>query len=112
MRPSRRRSAYGVGEEPRMPGKSDIILECLDVSVGYAERPILHHVNIQIGQREIVALLGASGCGKSTLLRTLCGLLPPLTGDVRLFGQSLYELDDDERRALVQRVGFAFQNDA
>jgi phospholipid/cholesterol/gamma-HCH transport system ATP-binding protein len=98
--------------EPMMPGRSDIILECLDVSVGYAERAILQHVNIQIGQREIVALLGASGCGKSTLLRTLCGLLPPLAGDVRLFGQSLYELGDDERRALVQRVGFAFQNDA
>lgn len=86
-------------------------MECVDVAVGY-DKPILEHVNIEVGEAEIVALLGASGCGKSTLLRTLCGLLPPLAGEVRLFGHSVYDLDEDERAALVRRVGFAFQNDA
>lgn len=87
------------------------ILECLDVSVGY-ERPVLEHVDLQIFDREIVALLGASGSGKSTLLRTLCGLLPPLSGEIRLFGESLYDIDESARVALVRRLGFAFQNDA
>lgn len=90
---------------------SDVILECVDLAVGY-DKPVLHDVNIQIGRSEIVALLGASGCGKSTLLRTLCGLLPPVRGEVRLFGQSLYEMDEDVRGPLLCRVGFAFQNDA
>jgi phospholipid/cholesterol/gamma-HCH transport system ATP-binding protein len=90
---------------------SGVLLECLDVAVGY-EEPVLHDVNIQIGHGEIVALLGASGSGKSTLLRSLCGLLPPLTGEIRLFGRSLYELDEDGRAALMRRVGFAFQHDA
>jgi phospholipid/cholesterol/gamma-HCH transport system ATP-binding protein len=94
-----------------MAGAGDIILECVDIAVGY-DKPILEDVNIQIGPGEIVALLGASGCGKSTLLRTLCGLLPPLSGEIRLFGQSLYELDEDARADLVRRLGFAFQNDA
>ena len=89
----------------------DIMLECVDVTVGYDE-PILEHVNIQVRQHEIVALLGASGSGKSTLLRSLCGLLPPIAGTVRLFGESLYDLDELGRAELVQRLGFAFQNDA
>jgi phospholipid/cholesterol/gamma-HCH transport system ATP-binding protein len=90
---------------------SDVILECRDVAVGY-EEPVLQDVNIQIGRAEIVALLGASGSGKSTLLRSLCGLLPPLAGDIRLFDRSLYELDEDGRAGLMRRVGFAFQHDA
>jgi phospholipid/cholesterol/gamma-HCH transport system ATP-binding protein len=89
----------------------DVILECVDIAVGYG-KPILENVNIQIGSGEIVALLGASGCGKSTLLRTLCGLLPPLSGEIRLFGESLYDLHEEARANLVRRLGFAFQNDA
>lgn len=94
-----------------MAGARDIILECLDVTVGY-DKPVLEHIDIQIGTAEIVALLGPSGCGKSTLLRTLCGLLPPLSGEVRLFGEPLYAIEEERRAELVQRVGFAFQNDA
>ncbi len=90
---------------------SEPILQCVNVAVGY-DQPILHDVNIEIGRGEIVALLGASGCGKSTLLRTLCGLLPPLEGEVLLFGESLYDLRDERRNDLLRRVGFAFQADA
>jgi phospholipid/cholesterol/gamma-HCH transport system ATP-binding protein len=89
----------------------DVILECVDITVGY-DAPILEHVSIQVVHGEIVALLGPSGSGKSTLLRTLCGLLPPLAGEVHLFGESLYDLDDDGRARLVQQLGFAFQHDA
>lgn len=92
---------------------SEPILQCVDVAVGFdPEKPILDNVNIEVGRSEIVALLGASGCGKSTLLRTLCGLLPPLHGDVLLFGESLYDLPEERRSAVLRRIGFAFQADA
>lgn len=87
------------------------IIQCIDVSVGYDE-PVLEHVDLEIGRGEIVALLGASGSGKSTLLRTLCGLLPPLAGEVRLFGEPLYALDAERRSALLCSLGMAFQSDA
>ncbi len=87
------------------------ILQCVNVSVGY-DKPILHGINIEIGRGEIVALLGASGSGKSTLLRTLCGLLPPISGEVLLFGKSLYDIDEEHRNDLLRRIGFAFQADA
>lgn len=87
------------------------ILQCVDVAVGY-DRQVLDHVTIEVSRGEIVALLGGSGCGKSTLLRTLSGLLPPMRGDVRLFGESLYELSEDRRNELLRRLGVAFQADA
>jgi phospholipid/cholesterol/gamma-HCH transport system ATP-binding protein len=39
-------------------------------------------------------------------------LLPPLAGEVRLFGTSIYDVHEDVRAALMKRVGFAFQADA
>ena len=90
---------------------SDVLIECHDVAVGY-DKPVLEHVNLQIMRGEIVALLGGSGCGKSTFLRAISGLLPPLHGDVKLFGESLYDQGVNERRALLRRTGMAFQQDA
>ena len=87
------------------------LLECRDVSVGY-DKPILEHVNLRVERGEILALLGGSGSGKSTLLRAFTGLLRPLAGEIRLFGQSLYELSPDERRELLRRTGTAFQQEA
>jgi phospholipid/cholesterol/gamma-HCH transport system ATP-binding protein len=95
--------------EPNKPG--EVLLECRDLSVGY-DKPILEHVDLAITRGEIVALLGGSGCGKSTLLRTIIGLLPPLAGDVVVFGKSMYELPPDERNQLLRRTGTAFQQDA
>ncbi|HZJ64187.1 MAG TPA: ATP-binding cassette domain-containing protein [Kofleriaceae bacterium] len=94
-----------------MTGDGEIILECRDLAVGY-DRPILEHVDLAIARGEIVALLGGSGCGKSTLLRTIVGLLPPLAGEVVVFGQSMYALPLDERNRLLRRTGTAFQQDA
>ena len=87
------------------------LIECRGVTCGYAE-PVLHDIDLKIERGEIVALLGGSGCGKSTLLRTITGLLPPLSGEVLLFGEPLYELPLDERNRLLRRTGTAFQMDA
>lgn len=89
------------------------LVECEGVAVGYdPAAPVLTGVDLAIEPGEIVALLGASGCGKSTLLRTLTGLLPPLAGEVRLFGQPFYRLPRRERDALLRKTGALFQQDA
>ena len=90
---------------------SEVLLECVDVSVGY-DKPVLEHVSLTANRTEVLALLGGSGCGKSTLLRTICGLLPPLSGEVKLFGEPLYELVGDARDRVLRRLGVAFQQDA
>jgi phospholipid/cholesterol/gamma-HCH transport system ATP-binding protein len=89
----------------------DIIVECKGLAVGRGE-PVLRDLDLRVERGEIVALLGGSGSGKSTLMRTLGGLLPPLAGEVRLFGEPLYELTGDARAAVMLRVGVVFQTDA
>ena len=91
---------------------SDAVVECRGLSVGYGGKPVLSGIDLRIDRGELVALLGGSGSGKSTLLRTMIGLLPPLEGEVRLFGQDLYALSIDERNQLLRRTGTAFQQDA
>lgn len=72
---------------------------------------ILHDVTFSVTPGETLAIVGASGSGKSTLLGLLAGLDLPSTGTVRLRGQDLYALDEDQRAAVRGRhVGFVFQS--
>jgi putative ABC transport system ATP-binding protein len=72
---------------------------------------VLQDIQLAIDAREIVAIVGPSGSGKTTLLGLLAGLDLPSRGGVWLDGQSLNELDEDERALLRARtVGFVFQS--
>ncbi len=93
--------------------KVDSMLLCRKLTIGYeAEHPVLCDVELEVRRGEIVALLGGSGSGKSTMLRTITGLQAPLSGGVDLFGEDLYAAEPEQRRALLQRTGMAFQQDA
>ena len=52
----------------------------------YGKSHILHGVSLEVGEGEIVALLGRNGAGKTTTLRCLIGLTRPRNGSVTLFG--------------------------
>jgi branched-chain amino acid transport system ATP-binding protein len=58
------------------------ILVCRDVDVLIDEVQILAHVDLDVREGEIVALVGTNGAGKSTLLRTICGLQPASNGAI------------------------------
>lgn len=88
--------ADGIGKRITGPNRELVILDSLNVTVGAAE---------------VVAIVGPSGSGKSTLLGILAGLDQPTAGEVKLLGQSLTQLDEDERARLrAGRVGFVFQS--
>jgi putative ABC transport system ATP-binding protein len=72
---------------------------------------ILRDIDFRLAPRETAAIVGASGSGKSTLLSIIAGLDTPTSGTVRLAGQDLFAIDEDERAALRARsVGFVFQS--
>ena len=71
---------------------------------------ILDGVDLTIRTGELVAILGPSGSGKSTLLGLLAGLDRPTAGSVRLDGNALESMSEDELALLRRRVGFVFQS--
>ena len=84
---------------------------CKEVQDASGKLAILRDISFELGAGQTVAIVGASGSGKSTLLGILAGLDTPSAGSVRLAGQDLFALDEDERAALRARhVGFVFQS--
>jgi len=72
---------------------------------------ILSGVDLAIAPGELAAILGPSGSGKSTLLGLLAGLDRPTEGEVRIDGERLDDLDEDQLALLRRRkVGFVFQS--
>jgi len=57
------------------------------LATGYGGRAVLSDVDFELGAGMTLALVGANGSGKSTLLKTIAGLLVPLSGTVRVFGE-------------------------
>ena len=64
-----------------------IIVELKDVSFSYEEVPVLMDVNLEIGQKDFLAIIGPNGGGKTTLLKLILGLIKPDKGTVRIFGK-------------------------
>ena len=64
------------------PSGINPMLALNNVSVGYAEKPVLNKLNISLSDGDRVGLLGLNGAGKSTLIKLLSGDLKPLTGEM------------------------------
>jgi branched-chain amino acid transport system ATP-binding protein len=65
------------------------MLQIRGLSAGYGRVEVLHEVDLDIAQREIVALVGPNGAGKSTLLRALTGMAAVTSGSVLFRGRQI-----------------------
>ncbi len=72
------------------------MLELKNVETYYGNIQALHNVDIFISEKEIITLIGANGAGKSTTLMSMCGIVPPKSGEITFMGDSLLEKDPDE----------------
>jgi branched-chain amino acid transport system ATP-binding protein len=70
------------------------------LSAGYGPVQVLWDVDIEVGEREIVALVGSNGAGKTTLLRAISGLIGASGGETRFEGQALRGLRPEQIVAL------------
>jgi branched-chain amino acid transport system ATP-binding protein len=73
------------------------ILEFKDVDTYYGDLHVLKKVNYEIGQGEIVSLLGGNACGKSTTMKTIMGIVRPVRGSVLFEGDEIHKLPTAER---------------
>jgi branched-chain amino acid transport system ATP-binding protein len=73
------------------------ILGFIDVDTYYGDLHVLKKVNYEIGQGEIVSLLGGNACGKSTTMKTIMGIVRPTRGTVLFEGEEIQKLPTAER---------------
>ena len=89
------------------------IISVKDMCLWYGDHQALKHVNIEIPEQSITALIGPSGCGKSTFLKTLNrmnDLIPgvKITGDIRYEGTDIFSKEVDVNN-LRKELGMVFQ---
>jgi branched-chain amino acid transport system ATP-binding protein len=76
------------------------MLEIRALRAGYGSVEILRGIDLDVGAREIVAVLGSNGVGKSTLNNNISGLYRPFAGSIRFKGEELVGLSSSQ---IVQR---------
>jgi lipoprotein-releasing system ATP-binding protein len=90
------------------------IISCRNLRKSYyqgeMEVPVLMGIDLEVAASETLAIVGASGSGKSTLLHLLGGLDAPSAGDIRIMGQNIATINEEERCQLRnQSLGFIYQ---
>jgi len=90
------------------------VLSCRDLHKTFREGEdavrVLRGVRLEVGEGEIVSIVGASGSGKSTLLHLLGGLDDATSGEVDVMGRPMHSLSDAERGNVRNRsLGFVYQ---
>lgn len=78
------------------------MLEVKKISGGYANIPVLKDVSFQVGDGELVGLIGLNGAGKSTTIKEIIGLLTPYQGEIFIDGETL----NGQSEAYRKKIGF------
>src|SRR3712207_994335 len=95
----------GMDRSPPAPaGAAAALMEIRGLEAWYGESHILHGVDIDVREGEVVTLLGRNGAGKTTTLRSIMGLVGRRAGSIRFQGRETI----DTRSDLVARMGVAY----
>lgn len=76
------------------------MLEVKNVTGGYANIPVLKDVSFEVGNGELVGLIGLNGAGKSTTIKEIVGLLQPYQGRIAINALSLMEQPEAYRKSI------------
>ena len=82
-------------------------LENVDARHPGSDVDVLRDLSLAVGRGEVVAILGSSGSGKTSLLRVIAGLLPAVSGEVKLGGEVITRVPTHQRG-----IGLMFQEHA
>jgi urea transport system ATP-binding protein len=83
------------------------MLKLKDYNVAYGQSRVINDMNLEIGEGEIVALVGRNGMGKTTLLKSLIGMVPHQSGSIMLGGKEIGPMESHQR--VASGIGFVPQ---
>ena len=84
--------------------RRDELLRVTDLHAFYGESHILHGIDLNVGTREVVTLLGRNGSGRSTTLKAILGLVSRCTGSVVMNGRETIGMQPHR----ITRLGFGY----
>ncbi len=107
--PSQARApAQGPAGEDAKPGENAIELTDVKKTFGGKEF-VLNGITLKIPKGQITVIIGYSGTGKSVLLKHILGLVKPTSGSIKVAGQELTTMTDDQLTKMRQGYGMLFQ---
>lgn len=77
----------------------NVPIEVHDLTVAYQKKPVLWNIDFSLPEGKLIGLVGPNGAGKSTLIMSIMGLVPALSGYVKVYGKPF-----EENRELVGYV--------
>ena len=72
------------------------MLKVSNIQTYYGNIQALKDVSINIGEREIITLIGTNGAGKSTTLMSICGIVKPKAGAIEFRGQPIHDMSAED----------------
>ncbi|WP_371262017.1 ABC transporter ATP-binding protein [Pseudomonas alkylphenolica] len=88
------------------------MIEARGICNRFGTQSVHEQLDLDLYRGEILAVVGGSGSGKSVLLRSIVGLRRPNEGQVKVFGQNLSGVNDEQRSKVERRFGVLFQKGA
>lgn len=76
------------------------MLELKNLQTFYGGIQALKDVSMEVSEGEIITLIGANGAGKTTTLMSICGIVPPRSGDILFMGKPIHDLSPNQIVAL------------
>jgi phospholipid/cholesterol/gamma-HCH transport system ATP-binding protein len=92
--------------------KSQVVISIRDLKKSFGEVTVLNGVDVDVFKGENLVVLGKSGTGKSVLIKIIVGLLKPDSGEVKVLGKEVEQLNEKELSKLRSKIGFSFQSSA
>jgi phospholipid/cholesterol/gamma-HCH transport system ATP-binding protein len=88
------------------------VVEVIELRKRFDGTEVLRGVSFPVERGETLVVMGGSGSGKTVLLRHVAGLTQPTSGQVRVFGQNIERLSEEELLPIRRRMGYVFQGAA
>jgi len=98
--------------DPTLAATAETEVSVRDLTMRFGRKVIHEHVDLDVYQGEILAIVGGSGTGKTTLLREMVLLQHPTSGSVRVLGEEISGLSEEQVLHVRRRIGVLFQNGA